>query len=66
LTVVLRACSGSQSPVVTVAIVAGTVIVKFGGPLVMLVSSFSKADGSILHGGNEQESAEDLGEHDEF
>lgn len=25
-----------------------------------------KADGPILHGGDEQESAEDLGEHDEF
>lgn len=66
LIVVLCACSGSQSPVVTVTIMAGTVIVKLGCPLIVLASSCSKADGPILHGGDEQESAEDLGEHDEI
>lgn len=31
----------------------------------LLANLCSKADGPILHGGDEQESAEDLGEHDE-
>ena len=66
LVVVLYACSGSQSPVVTIAVVTSTVIVKFGCPFIMSARSCFKADGCILHGGDEQESAEDLGEHDQF